>query len=146
MMILSNDLTVNVCFALTTDCLMNPDFYKDMRFPYLDPVVFAATTTSDKKKKGWRSKRRVGGGSTSTSASSAGASSSNVEPDSRSVTISKCTLEFNRSFNAICKVGNVEQKRQIAILLGEFLGCCGFDRRNRRLVSLLVQKRYFFLP
>ena len=73
---------------------MNPDFYKDMRFPYLDPVVFAATTTSDKKKKGWRSKRRVGGGSTSTSASSAGASSSNVEPDSRSVTISKCTFEL----------------------------------------------------
>ena len=60
-----------------------------MRFPYLDFFLFAATT-SDKKKKGWRSKRRVGGGSTSTSASStAGASSSNLEPDSRSVTISK---------------------------------------------------------
>ena len=61
-----------------------------MRFPYLDIFCLFAATTSDKKKKGWRSKRRVGGGSTSTSASStAGASSSNLEPDSRSVTISK---------------------------------------------------------
>ena len=69
---------------------MNPDFLvKTCDFLILVFFLFAATT-SDKKKKGWRSKRRVGGGSTSTSASStAGASSSNLEPDSRSVTISK---------------------------------------------------------